>query len=138
MSIEILEINSRGLQGLQGLPGAPGSAVTLPAASVLSGHRLVTVDVDGRAILASADAAAHAIGVMGLTINAAVENEAVVLASFGIVEMGGWAWVPNLPIYLGLNGALTQSANVGLFAKIIGIAVTPTRLVLSFQPAIFH
>ncbi len=136
---EILR-GERGLRGEQGLPGPAGTSGTViyTAGMALSGHVAVTLDALGRAVPADCTMATHAHAVVGVTLGAAAAGESVSVLAPGQLEHAGWAFVPGQCIFLGLDGALTQALPVqALFAKVLGIAVAPTRVNLGFQAAIF-
>ena len=124
------------LRGPQGLPGGSG-ATTYPAAVALSGHTAVTLSASGEAIPADAATPAH-YAVVGITTGAAAMGSPATVLSSGTLEHSGWAFTPGAPVFLGLGGALTQTVPGGaVFAKVLGIATTPSRITLDFQPTIF-
>lgn len=135
--INILEIGVQGPPGAQGLPGPAGTARTLVAAQAISGHTVVALNAAGKAIPASANIAEHAFNVMGMTMNAAAIDDLLTVIDTGPVEELGWAWTVNAPVFLGLGGAITQNPTPGVFAKPVGIALTPTKIAFQLQPAVF-
>lgn len=126
-------------QGPAGAPGAPGGAgEEHPAAVAVSGHAVVALDAAGALRYASADVAADALLVAGVSVNAAAPGGTVSVRSAGLVTHAGWAWTPGAPVYLGLNGALTQSIPVtAVFARVIGNAVSSDSLLIDLQPPVF-
>lgn len=146
-SIEVIEIQAQGPAGVPGAPGAPGpqgpqglsgtSVAVYPAAAAVSGHVAITLDSLGKVIPASADVPAHRL-VAGITTGAAVTDASTEVVSSGIIEHIGWAFTPGATVFLGLNGAIVQTVPpTAVFSKVLGVAVTPTRISLDFQPAIF-
>ena len=137
-AVEIIETQAQGPigpQGAQGLSG--GAAATYPAAAAIGGHVAVTLDGLGKATPADAATSAHRL-VAGITTGAAVADAPVEVLSAGIFEHLGWAFIPGLPVFLGLAGAIVQTVPpTAVFSKVLGVAVTPTRISLDFQPAIF-
>jgi hypothetical protein len=106
------------------------------AAEILSGHQAIALDANGQAINASADNLAHQY-VEALTTNAALIGDNVQVVMTGLFEHLGWNFTTDLPVYLGLGGAITQTVPpTALFVKVLGIAVSPTRIKVDFQPAI--
>ncbi len=125
------------MRGPQGLPGGSG-ATTYTAAVPLGGHLAVTLGAAGDAIPADAATAWH-YAVAGITTGAVIAGAPATVVTTGSLEHSGWTFSPNLPVFLGLNGALTQTVPGGaVFSKVLGIAITPTRITLDFQPAIFR
>lgn len=128
-------------QGLQGVPGPAGAAgaavVAYPTAQAVSGHVAIVLDALGQCLPADcANATHHAVA--GITTQAATLGQSVEVTSRGPLEHSGWVFTPGLPVFLGLAGALTQSLpGTAVFSKVLGVAVSPTRISVDFQPAIF-
>lgn len=128
----------QGIPGVQGLPGAPGAAgdvsFVYPAASAISGHRIVTLDEQGKAIYASAAIAAHANRIVGMTMNAAAANDALNVKKFGEVTEPSWNWQLDLPVYLDADGFLTQmppAAPAHKFSVVVGFPISATTLFIN-------
>lgn len=145
--IELLEVAQQGptgppgVAGPPGLPGPPGlsgtSVSAYIAAVALSGHIAVVLDAAGQALPADAAAPPH-YAVAGITTQAAAQGTPVEVINKGVLEHLGWTFTPDQPVFLGLAGAITQTLPpAAVFAKVLGIAVSPTRVSLDFQPAIF-
>lgn len=136
--IKIVIVGTQGPPGLPGLPGASADGETVFAAAALSGQRIVVLNSVGKAIYASADTPAHIGRVIGLTKNAVSADEQVSIKTQGIIEHNGWNWVIGQPIYLGINGNLTQTPplpGVG-FLQILGTAITATSMMVRLQTPI--
>lgn len=128
-------------QGLQGVPGPTGPAgaavIQYPAAQAISGHVAVVLDDQGQCVPAECSTPSHN-AVAGVTAHAAIEADLVEILDRGPLEHLGWTFTPGLPVFLGLAGAITQVLPPSaVFSKVLGVAVTPTRITLDFQPAIF-
>lgn len=135
---EILDVHSQGPIGPRGPTGLSGSSIASYLTAVaISGHTAVTIDSAGKAI--PADAADPSLrAVVGVTLSAAIQDASVEVTAAGPVEHLGWTFTPGLPVFLGLAGAITQVLPPSaVFSKVLGVAVTPTRITLDFQPAIF-
>ncbi|HOW46648.1 MAG TPA: hypothetical protein PLB26_03275 [Rubrivivax sp.] len=137
-AVELIELAAQGPQGPQGPPGAPGGGLlTGIAGEAVSGHAVVAYSAAGELVYASADVAAHATLVAGVTTGAAASGAAVTVQRNDVLEHAGWAWTPGAPVFLGLAGALVQTpAPGGVYLKPIGWALTAQRLMLNLQPAI--
>jgi len=133
--IEIIEVAE---QGPPGPPGADGaSTLRLIAGAALGGHRAVLLDADSQAQYASADDPDHFGRVVGITTGAAVSGAPVDVLRGGELVEPGWAWAPGLPVYLGINGVLTQVPPVApSFCLIVGFPVAPTKLFVSLREPI--
>lgn len=129
------------------IPGPPGSSggapgnriqITGTAAVPLSGHRAVYRRADGLIEYASSDNPAH-IGVpIWVTTGAASASTTVTMVALGEIVEGSWTWTPG-PIFLGINGALTQTPPaepVHDFLAVLGYAPTSTRMYVNRQTSV--
>lgn len=133
---ELLEI---GQQGPPGRDGVGSTTLNHPAAVPMSGHRVVLLDVTGALAYADAFTPSHAYRVLGVTLNAAIPGQNVIVQWFGEISEPSWVWDPLLPVWLGADGVLTQTppSTIGAaFALIVGFASTPTKLQVDLQPPI--
>lgn len=126
--------------GPQGPPGPPGpdsqGSLTRTAATVLSGHRVVTPHADGTVGYADNANPAHCMAPLWLTLGAAVAGAEVEIQPFGPVVEGSWSWTLG-PVYLGAAGVLTQTVPTApSFLAIVGFATSPTELFVDRQPTI--
>ena len=131
-----LAVVTMGQQGPSGPAGPAGGATyTYPAGTgAISGHRVVTLDSGHNAIYASNDTLAHANKLLGVTLNAALASDPVNVQRLGELTEPSWNWTPDLPVYLGKNGHLTQtppSAADSVFSVVVGFPVTSTTLFVS-------
>ena len=85
--------------------------VSLTAGANLSALRAVTSDANGDAVYASNDTLANA-QVIGITETAALSGNSVAIRTSGLMTDGSWNWLKGT-VYLGANGALTQSVPTG-------------------------
>lgn len=123
---------------LQGPPGPPGPGtlltVTATAGVLLSGHRAVVADDEGLLIYADRLLLEEIDRPVWLTTRSwSVGDEATVVA-YGTVDEPSWAFTPGLPLYLGLNGLLSQIPPITGFLLRLGVAVTATRIF--FNPGV--
>lgn len=129
-----VEISTPGLQGIQGPPGQPGAEVFERVASGnIGGHRVVVSNSDGTVSYADYTEPTHAGKVFGLTITAADDGDILEIKRSGSVDFNGWDFDTSLPVFLGENGLLTQTAPTTGFSQIVGFAEIPTRLFLNFR-----
>jgi hypothetical protein len=139
-------ITQAAIQGPKGDPGAQGppgpaasSTLTAIAAIDISGERIVISQADGTLIyddptnLALSEAAAF------ITVSAGIAGSEISLITYGPVSASFWNWTPGAPIFLGLNGTLTQSVPAlpnAVFLLQVGVAETPTMIFWDPQPSI--
>lgn len=111
---------------------APSSDLTLTAGASLSALRAVTLDASGNAVYASNATIADA-QVVGVTITSASSGAAVNVKTFGLITDASWSWTKG-PVYLGTNGALTQTAPTGGAIVVqVGKAMTATKLLVDIE-----
>lgn len=117
--------------GIPGPAGKDGSGsadqdTAFTAGAILSGHKAVFAD--GSVVhYASADDLSGAERYVGITIQAADSGAGVIVRRSGVVELEAWSWAPG-PVYLGLNGSLTQSPVLPGVLLVVGVALSATEL----------
>lgn len=132
-----LQVGPQGPPGEQGPAGASAdqSAPIFTAGAALSGHMAVRAIGDGSVLYASADQPAQAGTVLGITNGAAQAGAQIGVVTEGPIDEPSWTWSPG-PVWLGLNGALTQSVPMSGMVVRVGLALSPTRLLVGVAPAI--
>jgi hypothetical protein len=129
-----------GPQGSIGPAGPPGAGISvqvgLPTRSPISGQRVLTVDNDGYAIHADRTIIDHMTKIVGVSTHAVTDNGFVQITSSGYLEESTWNWAPNDPVFLGLNGELTQAIPTSGFMIIIATVLSPTKLLINMKEPI--
>ncbi len=124
-------------EDLLGTPGGGGTnKLELIAADNLSGHRVICSNGVGLARYASNDAPADAHAALGISTNAAVAGAPVTIQYAGKLVEPGWTWTPNMPVFCGVDGVLTQEAPTTGFVLIVGVATAATALVVGIKQPI--
>lgn len=127
-----------GEQGPPGIPGAPGpevgSAVQRTAGATLSALRAV-YELDGQVFYLDYRDAAHIDLLLGITLTAATAGQPINVQRAGPIDDSGWNWTPGR-IWLGVDGALTQTPPTDGFDALIGAAVSATRITLNITDPI--
>ncbi len=115
--------------GIQGPPGPPGlSRISGVAGTALSGHRAVVAGTDGKFYYASSADAGHAGRVAGITAGAVTGGDAAEIQTYGVVMEPSWNWDMMKNIYLGVDGALTQTApDAGIVVR-MGFPMSATSM----------
>jgi len=122
--------------GPRGFPGAPsGVLVQYPIAYPLSGHRICVLD-DGLLIYASKDAPLHANKILGMTVGAASSGSADVQRG-GVLTEPSWSWEPDIPIWLGVDGLMSQAPPSEGFSLIVGFPASSTSMFIDIREPIF-
>lgn len=114
-------------------------AISVVSGANVGGHRIVVVDESGRAQYASCLNASSAPRVLGLTLCAASENDLLSVQRAGQVEEGSWSWEVGRPVYLGVDGLMTQVEPTypsSSFVLIVGFPITATKLFVSLREPI--
>lgn len=123
------------LQRGQGI-GAP-AATPYVAAGTVGAFAAVGPDAAGQLVTCSCDTLSDALRVQGVSLASAVAGGGVNVRTAGLVENPAWTFTPNQPVFVGLNGALTQSLPVSaVFSRVVGLAVGATRLLVNLQPPV--
>jgi hypothetical protein len=108
-----------------------------PAAIALSGHKVVYISSAGANYASSRDIATRGLAV-GITVGASALGGNSTIRTNGEIIEPSWAWTPAQPVFLGQDGALSQSgpAPPDLFSQIVGIAISATSIYVNIQPPI--
>ena len=126
-------------QGPQGPAGPPGPAggTSHVRNSVAALSALLVVWEDELGIVRPLDSTDedHIDLLCGLTITGTSSAGPVTVQRTGAVDDTAWAWTPGR-VYLGAGGSLTQTPPNNGFDVLVGVAVSPTRLILDFQDPI--
>lgn len=101
------------------------------AATDLSGHRVVVPGAGGMVGYGDNSEVGQVDLSFWMTTGAAVANDLVSLLAVGTFTEPSWTWTPGAPIYLGVAGALTQTAPTAptaAFLVKVATALTPTTI----------
>lgn len=135
--VRVLTGTAQGPAGPAGPIGPAGATyMTLIAGTPLSGHKVVKISPLGSAHYADSDNPADAGSVVGVTMNAALPGDPVNVQAAGELGEVSWSWTPGLPVFLGPAGTLTQVPAATGFQLAIGVAVTPTKLIINIKQPI--
>lgn len=108
--------------------------ISMTAWTVLNGHRFVSADGKGKAVLAGGDQP-H---VIGLVVAAAEMGVPVEVIVSGAVTHDGWNWTEG-EIFLGPNGIPTQNLPANFPALVtVGKAISATTMLLGIESPIFN
>jgi hypothetical protein len=104
------------------------------AAETLSGHRVVVAN-NGAARYPVRLDNGDADAVIGITLNAAVAGQPVVVQASGEMTESSWNWAAG-PIWVGDNGMLTQTPPTSGWVQIIATAIAPNKIIISPRQSI--
>lgn len=105
--------------------------VNVTASEILNAYRAVTHD--GYLCANTVNAMSQYAGV---TTTALVIGETGTIVKNGLIVDSGWTWIPNTPVFIGLNGILTQTTTIGTPVRRIAWANSTTQLNLDPFPII--
>lgn len=115
--------------------GGGESSFVRQSAGALSALRIVWEDESGVVRTLDYADADHIDLIAGLTLTATATAGGVRVQREGVVDDTAWSWAPG-PVYLGADGALTQTPPADGFDVRIGSAVSQTRLYLEIEEPI--
>jgi hypothetical protein len=92
--------------------------------------RVVVVDGDDL-IYASPANLDHAHRTVGLTLTASGAGQPSTAITYGPASDGGWNWDPDLPLWLGVDGTLTQTPPVAGYLRIVATAISPGSILFN-------
>jgi hypothetical protein len=120
--------------------GGGGSGANLVvdaiASEAIGALTVVVIDPDGTAHLADSSVEVDGLAVIGVSLYAALATEAMKVVLAGEVASDSPLTVG--PLYLGASGTLTTDPNTGVYMHRVGYAITTARLIVRFEPPIFH
>lgn len=137
--LEIAEQGPAGAAGAQGIPGpAGGSSMEFTATTAIGGHRVLALDAANAVVYAENTAYMHSNKIIGISLNAAAPGGTISAVRAGEVAESSWSWDVTLPVYLGVNGLLTQTPPVypAAFSLIVGFPTAPDRLFVAVREPI--
>lgn len=124
-----------GIPGRQGIPGpAGGSALQRDAGETISALR-VLYEQDGKVYALDYRDGAHIDLLLGVSLTAADTDQPLTIQRSGVLDDSGWGWALGR-VWLGINGALTQTPPPDGYDVLIGAAVSATRITLNIQDPI--
>lgn len=128
--VHVVTVGEVGPQGIPGPVGPSGAVIeNFTAGEALGGHRAVKANVAGQAMYASNTEAVSAAAFLGVTTGAASAGAQVQVQRTGTLIEPTWAWTPQAPVFMGVNGLLTQvPPSAPAYSFIIGFATSPTSL----------
>jgi hypothetical protein len=127
----------QGIKGDQGIQGPGGINVVYAIADEnLSGGKVVVMNENNKFIYADNTNVTHAGRIAGITTGAIMQNSDGMVIASGLLIEPVWAWNINEPIFLGLNGALTQIEPTIGFLQVIGVATSTTSMFINIREPI--
>jgi len=110
--------------------------IALPCAEMIVEGYAVKINTLNQLERCSAFNAAHLNTLIGLAKQTGNIGSMVTVAEDEFMTNTSWTWIPNKPVFLGINGTLTQSLIGVLFVQQVGVALTPTKIVIRISQPI--
>jgi hypothetical protein len=130
----------RGPRGDKGDKGDSATGFVINASIALGGHRIVKSDGTGAATYASNNDLSSSYGILGMTTGAAAQGAPLSIQESGRIIEPSWNWIPSQPIYLGIDGTLTQTppnkTAGAVFILVVGFAMTSTSIYIHIREPI--
>ncbi len=118
------------LESLANGGALPANLIQLTAGAALSGHRAIRLATSTSVLYASANEPEDAATVFGISVAAAASGAPIVIRTGGIETFSGWAFTPGDPVFVGVNGLLTQTPPTTGAEIQIGVAIAATTLLV--------
>ena len=119
----------------KGERGLPGAAIEVTAIVAIGGHRVVIREGDS-ASYATNENLQHGMKVLGITENASDAGGTLSVIRSGKVSEPTWSFDVSKPVFLGVNGLLTQVPPTfpeAAFSLIVGFPLSATEIFVSLR-----
>lgn len=110
--------------------------VNLPCAEMIVEGYAVKVNALNQLERCSAFNATHLNTLIGLAKQTGNIGNVIAVAEDEYMTNTSWAWQPDKPVFLGTDGTLTQSLIGVVFVQQVGVALTPTKIVIRISQPI--
>jgi hypothetical protein len=110
--------------------------IALPCAEMIVEGYAVKVNALNQLERCSAFNATHLNTLIGLAKQTGNIGNVIAVAEDEFMTNTAWAWQPDKPVFLGTDGTLTQSFIGVLFVQQVGVALTPTKIVIRISQPI--
>lgn len=110
--------------------------IALPCAEMIVEGYAVKVNALNQLERCSAFEAGHLNTLIGLAKQTGNIGNVIAVAEDEYMTNTSWAWQPDKPVFLGTDGTLTQSLIGVVFVQQVGVALTPTKIVIRISQPI--
>lgn len=100
--------------------------------------KAVTTNSSGELVYADAANQAHYFKTCGIAETSATAGNNANVRYDGIIKNDGWSFTPELPVFLGESGLVTQNPESGVFLLQLGHAVTANTVYLEIKTPIMR
>lgn len=109
-----------------------GPAVEVTAGEDLDVGKVVAV-IGGEAFYASKENIEHRGAILGIVVRAANTGSLALVQVYGPLTNIAWTWTPDLPIYVGDSGELTQTYPAGGYVQQVARAFSSDLIFVDIQ-----
>lgn len=120
------------------MPAVDPEFSTYIAAVPIAAGAVVALDAAGQAVPADCSVLAHAESIVGVSVAAADAGATVKVRTHELHENSAWQLLPGEPVFAGAAGAAVLNVPPSaVFARRVGVALSPTRLLVQLQPPLY-
>lgn len=116
------------------IPGASAAQGAIRSSGIAVGDisaLKAVASVQGGFATANPDNPNHFAMLAGVALTSAINSESFTLVSAGELDNPEWKWLPSIPVFLGLNGSLTQECPQNTrFVQQIGFPCGESKLMI--------
>jgi len=132
-----VQVGIKGDKGDKGDTGENGesgasSSYTYTAGEILGGHRAIVID-NNLAYYTDCTNLDHINKPIGISSNASISGGNVTVVFYGEMEESSWNWDITKPIWISINGLLTQTPPETGFSCIIAMPIITTKIFIEKQ-----
>jgi len=136
LAVEIAD--EQGLRGPPGRDGAVGGRMARTCLTAVTGGQVLRAVGAEFVRPASALEPSDAFAIIGVALHGASPGDDVEIVPLGNIEDSVWQFVPDLPVFVGATGLLTQTVQSNFtFVRGIGFATSPTTAFVDLRTPIF-
>lgn len=110
--------------------------ITLPCAEMIVEGYAVKINTLNQLERCSSTNLADLNTLIGLAKQTGNIGDVIAISEDEFMVNTAWAWQPKKPVFLGTDGTLTQSFIGVLFVQQVGVALTPTKIVIRISQPI--
>lgn len=126
----VISAATQGPAGPAGQTVTAGSTLSFPASVNISQYQVVAL-ISGSAEIADSSNMNYFDAVSGICIAGTLAGASCPIQYTGEISDTAWTWVPNVPIFLGTLGTLTQTPPSVGFSQQIAIPLSATTILIS-------
>ena len=115
------------------------SLFVLPSGEEITNLHVVGVGVDGKAYLVKSSEALTSGAAVGIAVTSAITDQDITIKVVGVFESLSLLLTPGLPVYVGVDGELSQvvpTKPANKFSQQVGTALSSTKILIEIQPSI--